>query len=227
MIMPTGQTELDKQDRPARATTFAEEALRLGGKGDEEVRRMGAVDSADDQVEQLFAARYQTSNSPIHRAVWERPIPVDLFTASPPPLSPEVEAVMQKSLEVVHRHRAAGTLMDEQRKISEKVLSELGQAGYWGLLVDREYGGSQAAFSQFAPFLSRMATLDPTVAGLASVHGCIGAVDPIQTFATPEQKQRWLPKLASGERLSAFALTEPGAGSDLTALRTTAVLDGN
>ncbi len=63
---------------------------------------------------------------------------------------------------------------------------------------------------------------DPTVAGLASVHGCIGAVDPVRTFGTPEQKQRFLPRLASGERLSAFALTEPCAGSDLTALRTTA-----
>ena len=72
-----------------------------------------------------------------------------------------------------------------------------------------------------------MATIDPTVAGLASVHGCIGAVDPVRTFGTPEQKRRYLPKLASGERLSGFALTEPGAGSDLTALRTRAELDGD
>ncbi len=72
-----------------------------------------------------------------------------------------------------------------------------------------------------------MATVDPTVAGLASVHGCIGAVDPVRTFGTPEQKRRFLPKLASGERLSGFALTEPGAGSDLTALRTRAELVGD
>ncbi len=65
------------------------------------------------------------------------------------------------------------------------------------------------------------------IAGLASVHGCIGAVDPVRTFGTPEQKERFLPKLASGEALSGFALTEPCAGSDLTALRTTAVLDGD
>src|SRR5262249_10870519 len=68
---------------------------------------------------------------------------------------------------------------------------------------------------------------DATVAGLASVKGCIGAVDPVRTFGTPEQKQRLLPKLASGEKLSAFALTDPGAGSDLTALRTTATLVGD
>jgi alkylation response protein AidB-like acyl-CoA dehydrogenase len=72
-----------------------------------------------------------------------------------------------------------------------------------------------------------MAMVDATVAGLASVHGCIGAVDPVRTFGSPEQKERFLPDLGSGKRLSAFALTEPCAGSDLTALRTTATLDGN
>jgi alkylation response protein AidB-like acyl-CoA dehydrogenase len=94
-------------------------------------------------------------------------------------------------------------------------------------LVDKEYGGSGTPFAAFAPFLTRMATADPTIAGLASVHGCIGAVDPVRTFGTPEQKQRFLPGLADGSRLSAFALTEPCAGSDLTALRTTARRDGD
>src|SRR5207248_9195725 len=111
--------------------------------------------------------------------------------------------------------------------VREAVLAELGGVGYWGLLVEPKYGGSGVPFSRFAPFLTRMSTVDPTTAGLASVHGCIGAVDPIQTFGTEEQKRRWLPELASGRRLSAFALTEPGAGSDLTALRTTAVRDGD
>ena len=103
----------------------------------------------------------------------------------------------------------------------------LGDAGYWGLLVDRQYGGSGSPFAAFAPFLARMATADPTIAGLASVHGCIGAVDPVRTFGSAEQKQRFLPRLASGERLSAFALTEPCAGSDLTALRTQGRRDGD
>ena len=134
---------------------------------------------------------------------------------------------MQNSLEAVRRHRAAGTLLDANKKITEQVFADLASAGYWGLLVDREHGGSGAPFSSFAPFLTQMAMIDPTVAGLASVHGCIGAVDPVRTFGSPEQKQRFLPKLSSGERLSAFALTEPGAGSDLTALKTRAVRDGD
>ncbi len=80
---------------------------------------------------------------------------------------------------------------------------------------------------QFMTFLSQVALIDPMTAGLASVHGCIGAVDPVSTFGNQEQKQRFLPKLASGEMISAFALTEPCAGSDLTALRTTATLQGD
>ncbi len=203
-------------------TSFAETAMKLGGKSAEEARRMGAVDKADDQVESMFAARFQTVNSPIHRAIWERQIPVELFASQPPQTPAAVERVMLNSLEVARRHREAGTLLDANNKITDRVLSDLAGAGYWGLLVDREYGGSGAPFSSFAPFLTRMAIIDPTVAGLASVHGCIGAVDPVRTFGTPEQMRRFLPSLASGERLSAFALTEPGAGSDLTALQTRA-----
>ncbi len=209
------------------APTFAETALRLGGKGAEEVQRTGAVDAADDQVESLFAERYQTTGSPIHRAIWDADVSAEDWIAPKTTVSPEVQIVMQNSLEAVRRHRDDRTLLDDNRKISEEVLDELGKVGYWGLLIDRSYGGGGAPFSQFAPFLTRMATIDPTVAGLASVHGCIGAVDPVQTFGTADQKARWLPELASGRRLSGFALTEPGAGSDLTALRTVAVRDGD
>ena len=134
---------------------------------------------------------------------------------------------MEASLAVVRRHREAGTILDEKGKTSPTVLRELGDAGYWGLLIDPRYGGSGAPFARFTHFLTRMATLDAMIAGMASIHGCIGAVDPVRTFGTPEQKERFLPKLANGQALSGFALTEPAAGSDLTALRTTAVPDGD
>src|SRR5690606_38329385 len=164
---------------------------------------------------------------PIHRAVWDAQVDAEGFCAAPSDTPPEVQRVMDASLATVRRHRDAGTLMNDEQKISNQVLEDLAADGYWGLLVDREYGGSGAPFHNFAPFLTQMAMVDPTIAGLASVHGCIGAVDPVRTFGSPEQKQRFLPKLASGERLSAFALTEPGAGSDLTALRTEARLEGD
>ncbi|MHB8864928.1 MAG: acyl-CoA dehydrogenase family protein [Pirellulaceae bacterium] len=220
---------------PARKTlhrelpsTFAAEALKLGGKSEDEVRRMGAVDAADDQVDALFAARYQTANSPAHRAVWDTDPPLDLFGPEQPVAAPSHSAarVMEASLDVVRRHVRDGTLLDDEHKISRAVLGQLADAGYWGLLIGPEYDGTGASFTQFAQFLTRMATVDPTVAGLASVHGCIGAVDPLLTFGNEAQKQRLLPQLARGQRLSAFALTEPCAGSDLTALRTYAIREG-
>jgi alkylation response protein AidB-like acyl-CoA dehydrogenase len=211
----------------ADEASFAETALKLGGKSDDEARRTGAIDKADDQVESLFAPRYQTVHSPAHRAVWERRVPAAEFVGTPAGVPDDVTRVMEASLAVVRRHKDAGSLYNEDERVCEEVLAELGQAGYWGLLVDKEYGGVGAEFTAVARFLTQMATLDGTIAGLASIHGCIGAVDPVKTFGTEEQKRQWLPRLASGERLSAFALTEPGAGSDLTALKTTAVLDGD
>jgi alkylation response protein AidB-like acyl-CoA dehydrogenase len=208
-------------------TSFAETALKLGGKSADEAKRTGQIDRADDQVEHLFQAQYQTVNSPVHRAVWDRKFPIELFQAKGIEPPPRVAKVMFESTEVVRRHRTAGTILDENRKISSQVLRELGEVGYWGLLVDTEYGGSGAPFRTFAPFLTRMAMEDPTIAGLASVHGCIGAVDPVRTFGNSSQKARFLPQLASGARLSAFALTEPCAGSDLTALRTVAKRRGD
>lgn len=207
--------------------SFAETALKLGGKSDDEARRTGAIDKADDQVEAMFAARFQTTASPAHRAVWDNGVPIDLFTSNEPTVTPDAQKVMDSSVEVIRKHKASKTLMDQSKKITSQVFEELGSAGYWGLLVDKQYGGTGLPFAAFARFLTRMSLADATVSGLASVHGCIGAVDPLRTFGSDEQKQRFLPDLASGKRLSAFALTEPGAGSDLTALKTTARLEGS
>lgn len=205
--------------------SFAETAMRMGGKSEEESRRMGAVDKADEQVDRLF--RHQTAASPIHKAIWDGVVPLALFTA--PALDPSApcDAVMEKSLAVAKRRREEGTLLNQDRKISVETIDELASVGYWGLLIDPKFGGSGAPFARFAPFLTRMGVYDSTVSALASVHGCIGAVDPIRTFGNDEQQARLLPVLASGKKISAFALTEPCAGSDLTALRTTATLVGD
>src|SRR6185436_2260752 len=161
-------------------------------------------------------------------AVWDRTLPVELFQAADEATPADVQNVMNRSLDVIRRHRAAKTLYNaHDGKIADLVLGDLAGVGYWGLLVDREFRGYNAPLRSFMPFLTQMALVDPTIAGMASVHGCIGAVDPVRTFGSEQQKQRFLPKLASGERLSAFALTEPAAGSDLTALKTRARLVGD
>ncbi|QDU80090.1 Acyl-CoA dehydrogenase [Polystyrenella longa] len=207
--------------------TFVETALKLGGSSEDEARKTGALDRADEQMENLFNKKYQTSGSPVHLAVWGDRFPTELFNSQVATADADAQQVMEDCITVVKELKREGRLLDENHKISEETLHQLAEKGYWGLLVDKEYGGSFVPFSAFSIFLTRMATVDATVAGMASVHGCIGAVDPLRGFGTPKQKQKLLPVLASGERLSAFALTEPCAGSDLTALRTTAKLDGD
>lgn len=219
MSAPT-QTEHENQ-------SFAETALRLSGKSEEEARRTGAMDRADEQVEQLFAPEYKTVNSPIHRAVWDREIPLDQFLPVDLPASAPCDASMDKCFQVLRRRRSENNILDSNGKVSKETLGELAEAGYWGMLIDPKFGGQGAPFARFGRFLTRMAMMDPMTAGLASVHGCIGAVDPVRSFGNPEQKARFLPRLASGQALSGFALTEPNAGSDLTALRTTATLKGD
>lgn len=207
------------------AQSFAETAMRMGGKSEEEAKRMGAVDKADEQVDRLF--RFQTANSPIHKAIWDGAVPLELFLPPAPPQNLPCDPVMNKSLEIIKRRREERSLLNQDKKLSAETIDELAAAGYWGLLIDPKYGGTGAPFARFAPFLTRMGVVDSMTSAMASVHGCIGAVDPLRTFGSEEQKQRLLPILASGKKISAFALTEPCAGSDLTALKTTATLVGD
>src|SRR3954447_22424670 len=91
---------------PHEGKSFAETALKLGGKSDDEAQRTGAIDSADDQVEALFAPQYQTVNSPAHRAVWDRGVPVELFMSEPPETPADVQQVMDNSIAAVERHKS-------------------------------------------------------------------------------------------------------------------------
>lgn len=223
---------LQTHERPEEqkdAASFAETALRLAGKGEEEVRTLGAVDRADETIETFFRPEYQTTSSPIHRMIWDlrRDPPLQLFRTAETTPSPEHQRIIDRSFSLISQHKSLGTLKTSEGKIAPEVLRDLGDAGYWGMLVPKEYGGAGAPLQTFEKLVTQVTTQNGMLGGLASVHQCIGAVDPIRTFGSPELKARYLPSLARGERLSGFALTEPNAGSDLTALRTTAELRGD
>ena len=128
----------------------------------------------------------------------------------------------------MRKHVKAGTHLDDSKKVRRAVLDDLGEAGYWGLLVDQEYGGIGCSLRQLrrVPDPDGHGRCDGRRPGLGPRLHRRGRSASAPS-ARPSRKQRFLPELASGERLSAFALTEPGAGSDLTALRTTAALDGD
>ena len=207
---------------------MTEDVLRDAGKTEDEVTRTGAIDRADEATELLFGDKQKTTNSPVHRILWDRQR-VNKFLPTPAVANPEAEATIARCIAVTQKAMAAGTLYDADGKVSEAFLhGPLAEAGYWGMRIGKEFGGQAASIRTFMGMITEMAAkADATVAGYASIHGCIGAVDPVDAFGNDEQKKYFLPRLASGKTLSAFALTEPGAGSDLTALKTTAVLDGD
>ncbi|MHC5232548.1 acyl-CoA dehydrogenase family protein [Brucella sp. LJL56] len=115
---------------------------------------------------------------------------------------------------------------DRDHAFPRAELVEMGELGFLGMLVPEEWGGSDLGTVAYALALEEIAAGDGACSTIVSVHSSVGCV-PILRFGTEEQKQRFLPKMASGEWIGGFALTEPQAGSDASALKTRARRDGD
>ncbi|WP_028745712.1 acyl-CoA dehydrogenase family protein [Rhizobium mesoamericanum] len=115
---------------------------------------------------------------------------------------------------------------DREHRYPKDELNEMGELGMLGMLVPEEYGGSETGTLAYAAALEEIAVGDGPCSTIMSVHSSVACV-PILKFGTEEQKQRFLPKLASGEWIGGFALTEPQAGSDASNLRSRARRDGD
>lgn len=89
---------------PKDDVSFAETAMQLAGKTEEESKRTGAVDKTDDEVDSFFAEQYKTSNSPVHKAIWNAKVPVELFSTPKLDTSLDLPA-MKKSLAVLAEHK--------------------------------------------------------------------------------------------------------------------------
>jgi alkylation response protein AidB-like acyl-CoA dehydrogenase len=103
------------------------------------------------------------------------------------------------------------------------LVSELGELGLMGLPIPERYGGAGGDTVSYAIAIEELTRVDSSVAITVAAHTSLGTM-PILSYGSDEQKERWLPDLAAGRRLAAFGLTEPGAGSDAGATRTTAEL---
>lgn len=115
---------------------------------------------------------------------------------------------------------------DREHAFPRAELAEMGELGFLGMLVPEEWGGSNLGTVAYALALEEIAAGDGACSTIVSVHSSVGCV-PILRFGTEEQKKRFLPKMASGEWIGGFALTEPQAGSDASALKTRARRDGD
>ena len=118
------------------------------------------------------------------------------------------------------------TQHDRAAQLDAGVLEQMQELGFWGLTVPEEFGGSGLGNLALAIVLEEINRGCASTGVTLSVHNSLVCA-PLNKYGSQEQKQRWLPQLASGAILGAYALTEPGSGSDAAALSTRAVRDGD
>ena len=110
--------------------------------------------------------------------------------------------------------------------LDENMLKQMGELGFLGMVVPEEWGGSYIDYTCYALALEEISAGCAATGAVMSIHNSVGCT-PILNWGTEEQKQEWVPQLASGQTLACFCLTEPQAGSEANNLRTKAVEDGD
>jgi alkylation response protein AidB-like acyl-CoA dehydrogenase len=135
-------------------------------------------------------------------------------------------ALLQRTVRDFARTRIAPAAaeLDRTKAFPYEIVRELGELGLMGVPFPVEYGGGGADTLAYALVVEELARVDSSVAITVCAHISLGT-QPIYMFGSAEQKQEWLPRLCSGERLGAFGLTEPEAGSDAGNTRTRARLE--
>jgi alkylation response protein AidB-like acyl-CoA dehydrogenase len=137
-------------------------------------------------------------------------------------LSSEQQEIKGRAAEFADRevaHHAAE--LDREDRVSFETLEKMADAGFMGLCVPEVYGGVGMDFLSYCLLIEEISRADAGVGVTLAVHTSAGTL-PIVMFGTEEQKARWVPPLARGEKIGCFALTEPETGSDASAIRTRA-----
>jgi butyryl-CoA dehydrogenase len=114
---------------------------------------------------------------------------------------------------------------DENEKFRMDIFTKLGELGFTGMTTDEQYEGAGLGYTDFCIFLEELSKSSVPYAVTVSVSSMVQSI--IQKFGSEDQKQTYLPPMAKGEEIGAFALTESSSGSDATSLKTTAVVKGD
>ncbi|HLG26680.1 MAG TPA: acyl-CoA dehydrogenase [Paenisporosarcina sp.] len=114
----------------------------------------------------------------------------------------------------------------EKGEFPREILNKMAALGLMGITIPEKYGGSEMDFTSYVIAIHELSKVSAVVGVILSVHTSVGT-NPILYFGNEEQKQKFVPKLAAGEYLGAFCLTEPSAGSDVGSMKSKAVKDGD
>lgn len=115
---------------------------------------------------------------------------------------------------------------DENQTFPITLFKQLGEMGFMGVLVPHELGGSEMGYHEYITVIEEISKVDPSIGLSVAAHNSL-CTNHILTFGNETQKKKWLPKLATGEHIGAWGLTEHNTGSDAGGMNTTAVKDGN
>ena len=164
------------------------------------------------------------------RGIFSGVIHDELLFPFPAPLdkrNPEEAAVVRRLMREIDRMESANIIdpakFDEEETVTEEVIAEFGRVGLLGLTIPKKYGGLELSATAYARVFERISAVDPSLAVLVGVHCGLGS-KAVVLYGNDEQKARYLPRLARGETLAAYALTEPETGSDAQNIKTTARL---
>ncbi|NDC62475.1 MAG: acyl-CoA dehydrogenase [Planctomycetia bacterium] len=216
------RTADDVPSVPPPAADAVSMILAQAGRSAEEIASLATLDDADRTAERQFSGEPPTLATLFGRG---RAAELDPGHFSP---APEVAATMAACIEFLLTRRKEGLLLDHGRMLfHEGTISGLAALGFFGLAIPREYGGSGARLGDLGPLLRTLTLIHPDLAVMFEVHNFLGPVTPLLDFGTEQQKRHYLPRMARGELLGSFALTEPGVGADPSRLALTARRDGD
>ena len=141
--------------------------------------------------------------------------------------SEELDLIRASAAEFAAQHIAPHVMeWDEAQVFPKELFHEMGRLGFLGVLVSTEYGGAGMGYAEYITIVDEIAQVCGSIGLSVAAHNSL-CTQHINQFGTEEQKRRWLPKLASGQWIGAWGLTETGTGSDAGGMHTTAVREGD
>ena len=147
----------------------------------------------------------------------------------------EHKAVNSESLELIKQSARDFALQyikpyvmdwDENQHFPKEVLQKAGEYGFMGLLIPEKFGGSGLGYHEYVSVVDEISKIDPSIGLSIAAHNSL-CTNHIYKFGNKNQKEKWLPKLSSGEHIGAWGLTEPNTGSDASKMASTACRKGN